>query len=112
LQTPNKWSPKAILQKVLGIKFWEVLSTRKPHFNPEFAHVKEYSLGELSKLIAGSSQVAKYRIWYSHYFDTLNSAMVYRSNPKGSVWWLKVYIACVNRFQFLYRGMQAEIKKV
>lgn len=77
LQTPNKYSPKAIAIKFMGLGWWDFLSKR-PDIPEEFAHFKEYSLPELTSLVKQFPKFKITRAEHSLYFDTVDSASVYR----------------------------------
>lgn len=80
LTTPNKYSPKAILLKNNIVKrFWSLFSVDAKS-EGEFMHHLEYSLRELTKLIMNNFDIEMVQASHCLYYDTPQSALVYRKN--------------------------------
>lgn len=110
LQTPNKYSTKALLLKLVGLPIWDLLSKR-PDYSPEFAHFKEYSLTELVNLIKQQPNLEVLNANYSLYYDTLESSMVYRNHATLLKPLLFVHYILTKHIPFIRRGMEIVFAK-
>lgn len=111
LQTPNKYSPKAIVTAVLSEKVWDRLSSA-PSKSNECAHVKEYSLNELSKLVRNNNNLKIVKKEHSMYFDEIDSALAYRKYLKLFEPLIRINYFIVKNIRFLRRGMQIIVQKI
>lgn len=110
LQTPNKYSPKAVLSRVIGMDKWIKMSNA-PSVGKEFVHKKEYSFKELTKLILSIDGFSIVESKLAMYYDTLLSAMVYRKAKKIFRFFVLINYKLVFLVPNLRRGMEFLIKK-
>lgn len=111
LQTPNKYSPKAIVAAILFDNVWNKLS-KPPVKGDEFTHAKEYSLNELSWLIKKNDNFKIIKKEHSMYFDEIDSALVYRKYAKLFKPLIRINYLITKNIRFLRRGMQVIFQKV
>lgn len=110
LQTPNKYSPKKVVTDSVFKVVWNFLSDVEEK-GGVFVHHKEYSLGEINKLVGSFRSVEIIKSTHQMYFDTLTSALVYRkkSNLVRLILIINYYLVLV--FPFLRRGMVVIFRK-
>ena len=111
LQTPNKYSPKAILSKFIGIDKWVKMSNA-PRVGKEFVHKKEYGFNELSSLIKNTNLLSIVTSGQPMYYDTYMSAMVYRKFKEIFSILVSINYYLVLLIPRLRRGMQFLIQKI
>lgn len=111
LQTPNKYSPRAIVTNVLRDSVLNKLSRIPPRID-ESTHVKEYSLNELIQLIRNNGNFKVIIKEYSMYFDEIDSVLTYRKYPKLFKPLAKINYYVAKNISFLRRGMQIIVQKI
>lgn len=111
IQTPNKFAPKALFVSFVSIDVWDKF-TERPEINPEFAHFKEYSLGELVSFLNSFPDINVEKSEHSLYFDTISSTMVYHEGASWLKYVMKTNYLIAKWFPFLRRGMQLTITKI
>lgn len=105
LETPNKYSPKAQIDKIFSL-------SKQKTSSKEFVHFKEYSLGEIVKIINGIKKIKIIKKEHLMYFDGINSATVYRRYIRlfQPLIWINYLV--VKNIPFLRRGIQVIFQKV
>lgn len=111
IQTPNKYSLKVLITSILSFIGGNKLFT-SPQVSKEFIHFKEYSLGELSKLIGETKKVRLVQKNHPLYFDEIDSAMVYRKYLIFSWPLVLVNHLIVKYLPLLRRGIQIIFQKI
>lgn len=110
LQTPNKFSPKAIVSKIIGLDKWVNMSNA-PKVGKEFIHKKEYGFEELRELILSINDFSITKSKLTRYYDTFLSAMVYRKSKNIFKYLVLANYKLISLVPSLRRGMQFLIKK-
>lgn len=110
LQTPNKYSLKSLVLKIIGEGVWNKVS-EMPDVPKEFTHLKEYSLSELAGLVNMFKQLRVLQASHRMYFDTLDSTIVYRKSSPIITLMLKVSFIITLLIPPSRRGMQVILTK-
>lgn len=111
LQTPNKYSPKAQITNVFTANIWNKLS-EAPAISDEFIHFKEYSLGELLRMIGERQNLKIVKKVHAMYFDEIDSAVVYRKHLRLFKPLIHINRLVVKNIPLLRRGMQIIFQKI
>jgi len=111
LQTPNKFSPKAMFVKMISESVWEKFSNVSLG-KDEFSHHKEYSLSELSNMIRKIKGVEIISAEQSMYFDEIASALVYQKYSLLFTPLVYLNYLLVKLFPFLRRGLMLIFRRI
>jgi len=107
IQTPNRFSPKSLIDNNLWKYFSEV-----GHKSKEFYHFKEYNFGELYNILKNLKHFEIVSAKMPLYYDYPSSTLVYRKYKLIFYPFMYLHYFTVLLFPIFRRGMQFVLKKV